>query len=477
MFMLESHLNADQNRAVVEVQAVASHANVNLFLAGGAMRDMLGGFPLRDLDFVVEGNAIKIAKAVADKGTARILSIDENRRVVDLLFPGAVTAELGMSRTEKFSKPGGKPQVTPAFIQDDLRRRDLTINAIALSLNRGSKGLLIDPTNGLADLTARELRATHSYAFYEDPARLLRLVRFRVRFGFAVEERTQRQYENAREAELEKLINGRTLFEELRNIADEPNAGEIMKELEQSRLLSIFSAALSGPKLNVPSIAKLEKLRKLLPAGNGIQPAGVGPFLYVLTEKLSPRERVELIRTLEMHKTEVDLWQKLEPRAKKLEQALKSARLRQPSQIYQALVKSPGDEILFLLYHSQQRTVQDRVRNYLQKYYPTALEVTDADVEKAGAKPGTPKYQKVKDELITVRLNTRKKPAPPPPPEPVVAAGPGRPGGPGRPPGPPKLSGSAMPAARPGAPPVPGRPGAAGPGKPAGQPTPGRKAS
>ena len=85
-----------------------------------------------------------------------------------------------------------------------------------------------------------------------------------------------------------------------------------------------------------------------------------------------------------MHKTEVDLWQKLEPRAKKLEQAVKSARLKQPSQIYQALVKAPGDEMLFLLYRSQQRTVQDRIRNYLQKYYPTALEVTDADVEKAG---------------------------------------------------------------------------------------------
>jgi tRNA nucleotidyltransferase (CCA-adding enzyme) len=107
-----------------------------------------------------------------------------------------------MSRHEKYSKPGGKPQVTPAFIQDDLRRRDFTINAIALSLNRGSRGLLIDPTNGLADLAAKEMRATHSYAFYEDPVRLLRLIRFRVRFTFTVEERTQRQYENAREAQL-----------------------------------------------------------------------------------------------------------------------------------------------------------------------------------------------------------------------------------------------------------------------------------
>lgn len=423
MFMLESHLNGDQNRVVAEVQSVASRLNVNLFLTGGAMRDMLGGFPIRDLDFAVEGNALKVAKSVAEKSRARIVGIDENRRAAHLIFPGAVQAEIGMSRNEKYAKPGGKPQVTPAFIQDDLRRRDFTINAIALSLNRGSRGLLIDPTNGLADLATKEMRATHSYAFYEDPARLLRLIRFRVRFTFTVEERTQRQYENAREAELEKLILGRTLFEELRDIAEEPNAGEIMRELEHAGLLGIFSTALAGPKLSVASIAKLEKLRRLLPAGNGIRPAGMGPFLYVLAEKLSAKERADLIRTLEMGKHEVDLWQKLEPRAKKLEHALKSARLRLPSQVYQTLIKAPGDELLFLLYRSQQRTVQDRIRNYLQKYYPAAQEVSDAEVEKAGGKPGTAKYAKLREELIVTRLNTRKKPAPPPPMEPAAPVG------------------------------------------------------
>src|SRR5690242_4995802 len=310
MFMLESHLNADQNRVVAEVQAAANQANMNLFLTGGAMRDMLGGFPIRDLDFSVEGNALKVAKAAAEKSGARTVAVDENRRTMDLIFPGAVTAEIGMSRTEKFARPGGKPQVTPAFIQDDLRRRDFTMNAIALSLNRGSRGLLIDPTNGLADLTGRELRATHSYAFYEDPARLLRLIRFKVRFGFTIEERTQRQYENAREAELEKLIAGRTLFEELRGIAEEPNAGEVLRELERAGLLAIFSTALTGTKLTVPSVTKLEKLKRLLPAGSGIRPAGMGPFMFVLAEKMSQRERAELIRALEMHKQEVDLWQK-----------------------------------------------------------------------------------------------------------------------------------------------------------------------
>src|SRR3954469_23895078 len=98
LFMLENHLSTDQNRVVAEVQQAASVANFSLFLAGGAMRDMLGGFQIRDLDFVVEGNAPKLAKMLVDKAGAQVLSVDERRRILELVFPGGVTAEIGMSR-------------------------------------------------------------------------------------------------------------------------------------------------------------------------------------------------------------------------------------------------------------------------------------------------------------------------------------------------------------------------------------------
>src|ERR1051326_1728969 len=132
MFMLESHLNADQNRVVAEVQTAASHLNMNLFLTGGAMRDMLGGFPVRDLDFTVEGNALKLAKAAEASKLAEILAVDELRKSAELRLAGGVTAELSIARTERFPKSGGRPQVTPATIHEDLRCRDFTVNAVAL---------------------------------------------------------------------------------------------------------------------------------------------------------------------------------------------------------------------------------------------------------------------------------------------------------------------------------------------------------
>ena len=132
MFMLESHLSTDQFRVVGHLQAVAAAAGVNLFLTGGAMRDMLGGFPVRDLDFTVEGSALKLSKILAQKYGAAIVSTDELRKSVEMVFPGTVRVELAMARTEKFAKSGARPQVAPATIHEDLRCRDFTVNAIAL---------------------------------------------------------------------------------------------------------------------------------------------------------------------------------------------------------------------------------------------------------------------------------------------------------------------------------------------------------
>src|SRR6516225_3139754 len=227
IYMLESHLSTDQNRVVEAVQAAASQANVNLFLTGGAMRDMLAGFRIRDLDFSLEGNATKVAKTVCDHTGAKTVASDENRKSVELVFASGVTAQIAMSRQEKYARAGAKPQVTAATIQDDLRGRDFTCNAIALSLNKASRGLLLDPMNGLADIERHELRSVSTYGFYDDPSRLLRLVRFRVRMGFLVEERTAMQVANARESAVQEQIPRRVLGQELRNIGLEDNPAEI----------------------------------------------------------------------------------------------------------------------------------------------------------------------------------------------------------------------------------------------------------
>jgi len=412
MFMLESHLSAGQYRVVGQMRELAGEAGQPVFLTGGAMRDTLGGFPVRDLDFTVEGNALKLAKLAEKKFGAKIVSTDDHLKSVDLLFPGGVTAEVAMARQEKFAKSGARPQISPATIHEDLRGRDFTVNAIALSLNKASLGLLIDPTNGIGDIERKELRTIHNYSFYDDPARMVRLIRFKARLGYAIDERTRAHYENAREAEMLGKITSEALGAELRKIADEPNIGDLMEGLEQEKLLDLYSTALSGPKLNLPTFQKLQKARQMAPLGVEFRIHSLPLFLNVLFEKLNAKERSELVKTAGLTKPEIGAAQKLDATAKKLERELKGPKLQKASQLYQVMVNAPGEAILYLVLHSQQRIVQDRIKNYFQKHLPASQEITNEMVAATGAVPGTPKFQKVKEQMILTRLDARpKKPA------------------------------------------------------------------
>ena len=153
MFMLDSHLSGEQSKVLAEVRDAAEQANLNLFLTGGAMRDMMGGFAIRDLDFTVEGRP-KFAKAVAEKAGGDYRG-GRKPEIRGIAFSRKCYREHLDARQEKHAKPGVKPQVQPATIHEDLRGRDFTVNAIALSLGKASRGLLLDPPTAWATLAVR----------------------------------------------------------------------------------------------------------------------------------------------------------------------------------------------------------------------------------------------------------------------------------------------------------------------------------
>lgn len=421
MFMLESHLSVPQNKVVSLVQEAATSAGMGVFLTGGAMRDMLGGFHIRDLDFAIEGRALALLKPLTAAG-ARIGSQDDRRKSAELVFPGGVTAQIAMARRETRSRTG-KLQIAPGTIQEDLRWRDFTVNSIALALNRSSRGLLIDPNNGLADLERRELRTLQSTTFYDDPVRLLRAARLRLRLGFSFDEKTAAQYANAREAGTQASIAVEELGRELLALGREPAPSEVVRVLDQDGLMTLFSPALQGPKLNLAALAKLERARRLFPPEVESAAADPAPFLWVLTEKLTPKEKSALIRTTAMTRSATAAWQALPARATKLAAALQKADLKRPSLLYAVLAQVPAPDLLFLLYHSSIRIVHDRAKNYLQKYLPLAQEVTPGEVEAALAAEGRPadpqssEFRKKYQALIADRVDGKtRKPEPPPPP-------------------------------------------------------------
>lgn len=424
MFMLESHLNAAQMLALRKVQEAADEANLPLYLTGAALRDMLGGFPIQDLDFTVEGNAISLGKAIAKKEQVELGLTETRRNLAELHFPHHVTVRLGMARQEIYPKPAARPQIVPGTIHEDLMGRDFTINAIAMSLNRQSRGLLVDPANGMGDVQNRELRIAGKYTLYDDPSRIFRLFRYRVRMGYAVSEKTQNQYLNVRELKLEKKIPGDALRRELRNLANEANSADIVKLLDEEKLLPLFCKELTGDKVNHAGLQKLQRARMHVPLELDFPVDNLSLFLTVLTEKLSKADRAALAKTCMLTDEEVAAWRKLEDGGKRLEKEMRSPKLTRPSKVYAAAAKGTGAQILYVLYKSDARMVQDRLKNHLQKYLMVEHELTEEEILEKGVKPGTAKWAKARQEVLSKKLDARPKkvPAEEAEPAPVLAA-------------------------------------------------------
>ena len=329
MFMLDSHLSGEQSKALAEIREAAEQAGLNLFLTGGAMRDMMAGFAIRDLDFTLEGRPVKFAKSGAEIGR-RNPRIDELRKCVELRFPGNVTARFH-GAAGKVWQTGRQAQVQPATIHEDLRGviPPSTPSPFAW---QGLPGLLLDPSNGLGDLTTEnfapsaitDLRRSFSH---------LRMIRFRTRLGFAIASGHSGGSKNAREAELETKIPPEALEHELWQIAEDPLAGDILKALEDEKLLNLISPALAGPKLNLPGFQKLQKARQMMPFGINIRVDWHALFLFLLFEKLTPKERAQLVSAVGLKKPEVDA-------AAKLKFARKGSRRISPQAICSGLRRS-----------------------------------------------------------------------------------------------------------------------------------------
>jgi tRNA nucleotidyltransferase/poly(A) polymerase len=246
--------------------------------------------------------------------------------------------------------------------------------------------------------------------------------------GYTVEARTQMQIANAREAEVEKHIPARALGDELKRISAEDSPTEIFKGLEEAGLLSLFSPAPLS-KLNLPGLARYEKAIRVLPEDARWRAARLPTFFFCLNEKLTPKERQALIKATDMPKSDVDQWQKIEARARKLETALRALRVRKPSHVYHIVAAAAPEDVLFVLYHSALRPVQERLRNHFQKYVLTVQEIAPEEWAAIEPKPGSPKYAKARDEFIDEILNRKpKKPVeeevpPPPPPIPDPTMG------------------------------------------------------
>jgi tRNA nucleotidyltransferase/poly(A) polymerase len=401
--MMESRLSPAQLQVVSQVQEIARAHEMNVYLTGGAVRDIISGFPIRDLDFTVQGNVIKLQKELQKIG-AIIQGSDENLRILYVLFPNHVRAEIASARSESYPKPG-KPEVTFDTINEDLRRRDFTVNAMALSLNPGSRGLLMDPFNGVADLEAKHLRILQNYAFLEEPSRMLRALRLMTRFHWTLEERAQARFDAAKEGNYLENISNRSIGYEIEQIAHEDDPLAVMKAFEKEGWMKLLFPAWTTAKVDTAGLSDLQKTRQQL-TDIGVQSDPAAARMYFLTSKMAEKDVHAMQKLLPRHHF-VEQWRNIEDDAKDLAKQLVAKEYAAPSATWKLLMSTRPELILFLDVTTRQGAVEQKIKAFLTKWPQYRQKMPIQKMTEMRITPALPVYQTLLDEMFLMMLDNK----------------------------------------------------------------------
>ncbi len=216
------HLKPDLKDIVHLIGEIAQQKGMKAYLVGGPVRDLFLGMDTIDLDIAIEGNAIELADAFAAKFLGKVTRYPAFKTAT-VYNPGAIV-DFATARKETYSKGGAYPAVSPSNIQDDLLRRDFTINAMAIGLNPKFFGKLVDPFKGQADLKAKKIRILHDQSFVDDPTRILRAARFMARLNFKMEAKTLKTLKSALKIKVLDTIKPQRYLKDFNKILKEPNS-------------------------------------------------------------------------------------------------------------------------------------------------------------------------------------------------------------------------------------------------------------
>jgi tRNA nucleotidyltransferase (CCA-adding enzyme) len=242
--MLDSSLLPSEKRTLLSRVAEQSAAlGFPCYLVGGFARDLLLGRPVHDLDVIVEGDAIRLGRALVKEHGGNLTPHAPFHTAIWHLPDSDETLDLITARSETYEFPGALPTVTPSTIAEDLRRRDFTINAMAIRVDGDHFGELLDPLDGQADLQRGWIRALHPRSFVDDPTRILRAIRYEGRYEFEIEPATLK-WIDAEALGVLSSLSGERLRHELDLILAEENAAAMLLHADSLGVLHAIHPAL-----------------------------------------------------------------------------------------------------------------------------------------------------------------------------------------------------------------------------------------
>lgn len=398
------HLPARSYVVLETAGRLADEMRVPAFVVGGLVRDLLLGTGTFDLDLVVEGDGIAFAQAFAREIGGQVTAHARFGTATVMLEDGP-KIDIATARKESYAQPAALPLVVPASIQDDLLRRDFTINALAIRINTQRIGEIVDVCAGYGDIAAAHIRILHSRSLLDDPTRIFRAVRFEQRLGFRMDRPTLAFLRDAIATGVIGQLSGHRLSEELKRMFSERHSRRAIARMGELGILHAIHPKLAwSPKLE----GMLKGIKSAVAWHERSLPKQKLEvwLLYVmaLLEGLPPKSVADILKRLTLPKHEAEAIRAGHAHARAVLRRLAKRPAPKPSDTYRALAGFVEETVVFLLASAKAESVKRLIRAYVITYRHVKPSLTGASLKSLGLKSG-PQFKKILDRLLDARLN------------------------------------------------------------------------
>ncbi len=397
-------LPADMRKVLKICSRQAAALDYRIYLIGGIVRDIILRRPNYDLDVVVEGEGIRFARALADFFGTEMRK--HHAFGTATVYHKKFKIDIATARSESYDHWGALPGVKPALLEHDLYRRDFTINALAVSLNRRDYGSLIDFYHGYQDLRKKKVRVLHGKSFLDDPTRIFRAVRFEQRFDFSIEPYTLGLLRQAIKAGALSLVNEHRLRDEMILIFRESDPLSCLRRINNLMGFSFISPHL---KLNTNDLSLLRRIHLSLhwyAARFPGQPPLVDWSVYFLglINRLPQRAREVFSSRYGFNKRERLLFQNFRADRERIRRL--EAKEISLSALYELLSPMTAEELIFFRADFPNRRIRRRIEYYLEKLRHIRLKVQGRDLERLKVSPQSV-YGRILRELLHLKIDKK----------------------------------------------------------------------
>ena len=415
--LLSTRLPQPMLRVLHKAGELGDERHVNVYAVGGFVRDIMLSRPaieFDDVDLVVEGDGIAFAKALALQlggrvrehktfMTALIIYTDENGDEQRL--------DVATARLEYYKYPAALPTVELSSIKMDLFRRDFTINAMALRLNKPAFGALVDFFGGQSDIQRKTIRIIHALSFVEDPTRIIRAVRFEQRYGFHISPQGEKLIKNALTLNLVEKLSGARILHELNLIFREDEPEICLRRLDELGVLGAIHPSLS---LTQEKKALLDSLREVVDWYRLLyfkESPDLGIlYLMALCSAVPAEETSDILNRLGLNPAMRETVLRLRESVRLTLLDLtnwhrdKQENPHAISRLCALLAPLPLEGALYLMARATNEDISGHVSQYIYKWRQVRVDVSGADLRELGLEPG-PAYGKIMRALLAAKLD------------------------------------------------------------------------